>query len=63
MAFERSMILDGVGEFTHRRGRHLWANLPTKAKALSIRLRAMLNSPSRILGRTHSGPELEGLVA
>jgi hypothetical protein len=51
MAFERSMILDGVGEFTHRRGRHLWANLPTKAKALSIRLRAMRNSPSHILGR------------
>ncbi len=43
MAFERSMMLNGLGEFTHRRRRHLWGNLATKAKALSVRFRAMRN--------------------
>jgi hypothetical protein len=34
----QSMTLTGVGESTHRRGRHLWDNLATKALAMSDRL-------------------------
>jgi hypothetical protein len=36
--FRRIMTLTWVGESTHRRGRHLWANSPTKAEAVSVGL-------------------------